>query len=726
MAQQPPRKNRNSGGDGSPANEGRFIILNGKTLKLVHHPTDFSVINASSAVHAAKEKGRAKAQPLSAAITRVQAPDSTSRDDLMEEVRKETVAHHIYKVEETGEEIVIDNRIFLTLHQKDPELLEDIVQDYRLVSEGRMGNAYVLRVTEATGRNPLKVANEIAQREGVASCTPQLLVPMQRFQPTLSETHRFFALQWYLDSTMLSDSDLDPTASISVPEAWQITTGSPDIVIAVIDDGFDLNHPAFRDKRIHPARRDFAVFPTDDEPQPEQADYHGTCVASIATASADGDGMIGVAPGCTFLPIRIGFGPMAAQIDIRDVFRYVSLHADVVNCSFGTPPASFDYFSAAFRQEITTLTRTGGRRGKGLVMVFAAGNDDAPTLLRRSKNVNGVKFVQRGDIAEIPAGSDVFSGYPLTSGVIVVGAMSSRKRKAGYSSWGPHLTVTAPSNNLHYIPSFIRPGANDVIRNQFVANYRGLGQVAAVNRPGNGTGFSPLPDDLGTPNFAENFYTNRFGGTSGAAPIVTGTAALILSVNPHLTASQVRQILRSTADRDLDFTLDLTSDPNIQGLSGSFVNGQSLFFGAGKVNALRAVQRSRSLLTGPNFHALNNSHGGLRRLPKTGHLLRRQHNLDNLADRFLSPTLTPQQALGVTIDGINRLTSNPFQVSDSLGKIDIIFNDQDYLDLLGEALVDETGKVGFKIEREDLADLDSSWTVTKTAIRIRTYAVPAM
>src|SRR5262249_5261437 len=134
-------------------------------------------------------------------------------------------------------------------------------------------------------------------------------------------------------------------------------------------------------------------------------------------------------------------------------------------------------------------------------------------------------------------------------------------------------------------------GPDEPVRARFVANYRGIGQVAAVNRPGRGRPFEPLRDDPDTPDFAESFYTITFGGTSGAAPVVTGVVALMLSVNPSLTASQARQILMSTADRQLDPALDLDGDLNIQGLNGTFSSGRSLFFGSGKVNALRAVER---------------------------------------------------------------------------------------------------------------------------------------
>lgn len=580
----------------TPGGKGRFgdyIVMGGRRLALHKHPTDFSVRGATAAVHSAACE---HVQPLARRLTRMSAVRPGATEKLMEEARADSVAHHIYLVADTDEEIVIDDRILLELRLEDPRELAGIARDFHLLPQGRMGRAHVLRVTEATGRNPLKTSNELATREGVASCHPQVMVEIRPHQ-----TPPLFSEQWYLTADLTSHPDLLPDADIQAPEAWQLTTGRPGIVVAVIDDGFDLDHPALVGTALHPDARDFQGG--DDDPRSEddivggvnQGDYHGTPVASIAVGSHTGSAMRGIAPGCTFLPIRIGFGPLAAPIDILDVFRYASDRADVVNCSFGTSPRSFDVFGSNFRAEITGLTQTGGRRGKGLVMVFSAANDDAPTFLPGADNANGVRFTDGQSIRTIPAGLDVFSGYPMTEGVVVVAAMSSLKRKSGYSCWGPHITVTAPSNNMHYIMAFVPPGTPG--RSGFVASYRGLGQVAAVNRPGHGAPFSPILrfDDPSTPDLQENFYTAEFGGTSGAAPVVTGVVALVLSANDDLSAAQVRQILRATADRDLDPTLDLANDPNVQGLTGDFVDGHSLWFGAGKVNAFAAVSRAKAL-----------------------------------------------------------------------------------------------------------------------------------
>ncbi len=566
---------------------GNYVVLAGQRLKLKKHPTDFSVLAEPQAVEAVGAPAVEATERLARHMTRVRAESARQRDKAMAEVRKKEVAHHIYEVEGTGEEIVIGDQITLELHRDDPTTLRALMDEFNLEYVEPLPGAHVLRVTAASGQNPIKVANELAKREVVAACTPEVVVEIERHDVAL------FPEQWYLTTDLQNHPDVLPGAGIDVVEAWTITTGDPSVVVAAIDDGFDLDHPNLRQTRRHPARFDFEG--ADQEPLPEGQDYHGTPVASIAVGGHSGGAMKGIAPGCTFLPLRIGFGPNARPIDILDVFRFAAQHADVVNCSFGTPPRSFDVFTRPFRQAITQLTESGGRRGRGLVMVFSAANDDAPTFLDGARNLNGVRYTSGSSIATIPAGSPVFSGYPMTPGVVVVGAMSSRKRKAGYSSWGPHLTVAAPSNNMHYIPSFTPPGTPG--RQQFIANYRGLGQVAAVNRPGFGQPFSPIArfDNPATPNIEENLYTKSFGGTSGAAPVVTGVVALVLSANPNLSATEVRQILMSTADQNLDLTLDLANDPNLQGLSGAFVDGRSLFFGAGKVDAARAVRRARAL-----------------------------------------------------------------------------------------------------------------------------------
>ena len=566
---------------------GDYVVLGGRKLPVEKHPTDFSVMAPEDQL---REERVGPVTPMSPVLTRASAPDSEERDRAMEEVRRQRVAHHIYQVKATGEELVIDDRIILELRREGTGELERILEAYHLVPVGRVGGAHLLRLTDATGRNPVRLAGELAEREEVASAEPQVMMDLQRLQSLHAE-------QWHLDASSLHHLDLSARMGIGALEAWEITRGDPDVVVAVIDDGFDLGHPAFEGARVHADAFDFARRSGDVSPG--EGDYHGTPVASIISSPhGPGSPLLGIAPGCTLLPIRIPFGSAVSPEFLLEVFRYASERADVVNCSFGRPPASADQIPAAYRRELARLCEVGGRRGRGLVVVFSAANHDAPTFLRAEENKNGVLYhTQRGgrwELAEIPKGQPVFSGFPMTPGVVTVGAVSSLGRKSGYSCWGPHVTVVAPSSNLHYIPA-VHPSIADERRALFEAEYRGLGLVAAVNRPGHGLAYKPIPDDRDTPDVREDLYTREFGGTSGAAPVVAGVAALMLSANLDLSAEAVRQILMATADTDLDPSLDLDADPNLQGLTGEFSRGRSRYFGAGKVNAFRAVRRARAL-----------------------------------------------------------------------------------------------------------------------------------
>ena len=156
--------------------------------------------------------------------------------------------------------------------------------------------------------------------------------------------------------------------------------------------------------------------------------------------------MRGIAPDCTFLPVQIPFGSNESFVSgssMLDVFEFVSDRADVVNCSFGFPPSSFQRFPRAFRDAMSELTRTGGRRGRGLVIVFSAGNDDAPTFLTANDNINGVRFLGPRDpftgqftVRRVPPNRRVLTAYPMIPGIVVVGAMSSTTRKSGLLELG--------------------------------------------------------------------------------------------------------------------------------------------------------------------------------------------------------------------------------------------------------------------------------------------------
>jgi subtilisin-like proprotein convertase family protein len=205
------------------------------------------------------------------------------------------------------------------------------------------------------------------------------------------------------------------------------------------------------------------------------------------------------------------------------------------------------------------LSQTGGRRGKGLIFCVAAGNNNCP--VQDLENTRTYRFRDRsGSVRSYSGPIDRWiAAHPA---VITVSACTSLKTRSAYSSWGRNICVCAPSDNWDDLDEISPPG-------------RGITTT-------DNEGFGPDTDFS-----AGSRFTNRFGGTSSATPTVAGVCALVLSANPSLKASEVKDLLQGTADKvGLSFETDTpVNEP------GEFnAEGFSLWFGAGKVNALKAVQ----------------------------------------------------------------------------------------------------------------------------------------
>ena len=142
--------------------------------------------------------------------------------------------------------------------------------------------------------------------------------------------------------------------------------------MAIIDDGFDLQHPDLKGdgtKIVHP--RDFVD--DDDSPMPvaSRDDYHGTPCAGVAIGEETGKGIVGIAPKCSFLPIRFD---LAADDDLLwEIFDFAGKYADVISCSWGPVPV-YAPLSKLLKDKFTQLALNGGPRKKGCVICFAAGN----------------------------------------------------------------------------------------------------------------------------------------------------------------------------------------------------------------------------------------------------------------------------------------------------------------------------------------------------------------
>ncbi|HXF56599.1 MAG TPA: S8 family peptidase [Actinomycetota bacterium] len=285
-----------------------------------------------------------------------------------------------------------------------------------------------------------------------------------------------------------------PDADVDAPEAWAVTTGSPETVIAVIDSGVDLSHPDLAGSLwVNPDEvpgngvdDDSNGFVDDvngwdfeeQDPVPQDEDGHGTHVAGIiAAAAGNGVGGAGVCPGCRLMVLKAPldlFGELAA-------IEYAVLNgADVLNLSF-----SGAYFSVLERR---TLAWAGSQ---GVLAVAAAGNEggDNDMPLDLDVDLDGVR--------------DCCPVYP-----------------ASYDL--PTVVAVAASNDLDEYGSFTNLGHESV-------------DLAA-----------PGVDVLSTYPPGDYRYLN---GTSMAAPFVAGVAGLVKSAHPEYGPLELRNAILNGVDR---------------------------------------------------------------------------------------------------------------------------------------------------------------------------------
>ncbi len=485
--------------------------------------------------------------------------DDTRLEQIMASLRSQAfdlVCHHAYKPLGTNQtRYYITDKVTVKFKQgTSTETINNYLEEYRLrYVKSYNPQTYLLQITTSTQSNPVKIANYLMEKKEVIYCEPNLI---NRFSTAYIPSDDQFQQQWHLMSQ--AGPELAADADISVTQAWDITKGNRNIVIAVLDDGFDMSHPDFQGvgKVVYP--KDFVDG--DVLPNPGPADFHGTPCAGVAIAEDNGEGVVGIAPGCAFMPVRIPFGADANLL--YEIFDYVGKYADVISCSWGPPPVYAPLHQLVY-DKLTQLSESGGPRGKGCLILFAAHNFNAP--LKDLKNVAGVKYLAGNRIYEHR--DPIWNGNATHPDVMAISASTSLNQKAAYSNWGKEITVCAPSNNYHPL--------------DFSKKLKGRG-ITTTDNFRLGAYFSP-----------NSRYTHFFGGTSSATPLVAGLAGLVWSANPNLTAKEVKQIIIDSTDKIEDTTPDILLNTQ----KGTYdANGHSEWFGYGKVNAFKAVQQAVALL----------------------------------------------------------------------------------------------------------------------------------
>ena len=333
---------------------------------------------------------------------------------------------------------------------------------------------------------------------------------------------------------------------IQAGEAHAIQAGWRAVDVGILDTGIDGLHLDFDDDGIpggstnvdcYRGRNSIRFMPNGPgvgtlDPCLDNA-FHGTHVAGIVAAQANGLGVVGVAPNVTLVPVKVcdASGYCYAHAVIDGITYAGDQKLDVINMSFFVDDDAFqestefkcldDPTQKAFRRSVERAISYA--RKQGVAPVAALGNSDT-------------------DLANPPAGNGCEVVPAESPGVIGTTALGNKKEKASYSNYG-----------------------------------QGEADVAA---PGGTSTGNPATGIWST--FPGNTY-GAISGTSMASPHAAGVAALIVSQYGKLGSNgDVSLSPDSVQSRLQASSID-------QGLAGN-----DECFGHGRINALRAVTGNTS------------------------------------------------------------------------------------------------------------------------------------
>lgn len=392
-------------------------------------------------------------------------------------------------------------------------------------------NRYVLRSNADSNLSFLEAPLRYYETNRVDYAHPNFVRPKIRRSKTPNDA--MFGLQWHHENSGRNGGT--PDADIDTPLAWDITQGSKDRVIAVIDFGFETEHKDLVDNLwVNPGETagDGADndsnslvddvhgwnFHESNNDLEANGDWHGTWVAGSVGARGDNHiGVSGTCQQCSLMLLKIA--EISDEAKIAEAFDYARIMgAEVINISWGykdelavSPAVMFAISKAAIE----------GRGGKGCVVFGAMSND----------------YVDHCDDENLAS----------LSYVIAVSASTNTDQFAG-TGFGNCMDVLAPTRN-----------------------------------PSSRIGTLGITTTTLTPVLGE--YTEDANGTSIATPIAAGIAGLMLDVAPTLTRQQVQRVIQDTSDKiehsKAEYSLVTGRSSPDSGLSTH---------GFGRVNAFEAVR----------------------------------------------------------------------------------------------------------------------------------------
>ena len=371
-----------------------------------------------------------------------------------------------------------------------------------------------------------------------------------------------------------------PNADIRAPEAWKKKYSASSVVVAVVDKGIEIRHPdlannIWTNKDEIPGNQDdddnngkdddingwnFGNNTNDPSPlRPTSA--HGTHVAgTIGATGNNGTGVTGVAWDVQIMPVSIENPYSGITNADKGLIYAIENGADIVNMSFGSnvkynPADAMTYMTSdgnilndapkAFRKTATAAIEIFKKAKEAdTLMVIAAGNDG-------SRSTKIAKWTQIGDLDNTLSLYNFLGNF--YSNAVTVGSTDGMSQLSPYTNTGLTVDLTAPGGNdssgqEYSILSTYPLGSKKHALQNFNRQVIDEGSDSADKS----TWSEFLLKHYDT--YIEPKYVLQDGadygymqGTSMAAPVTSGAAALVKAVNPNFSAKDIRQILLKSA-----------------------------------------------------------------------------------------------------------------------------------------------------------------------------------
>jgi len=340
-------------------------------------------------------------------------------------------------IREPGNPVILGNRLNILMENEDKSIM-DLARDFKVKYPDE--NYKVVYYDDVVKRMQIEIPP--SERLNLKTEIPEKFAPEYKlfvFDESLFEGG-------YIpnDPAFSSSENTWYLNAINAPKAWDITKGSSNLTIAIVDNGFSLDHPELESKVVMP----YNVWEHSSEIFAQEVD-HGTHVAGTALALMDNqEGLSGIAPNCAFMPIQVADSQeIMTTTSILDGILYALYQgADVINVSLGLefsgslPESEQENLqNNRFKEEERLWQKVMEIAEKhNAIVVMAAGNNDmlaginpmnrpknfvvVSALDKDSQNLDKAVFSNYGDYSTISApGVSIYSsvgddGYKMMDG----------------------------------------------------------------------------------------------------------------------------------------------------------------------------------------------------------------------------------------------------------------------------------------------------------------------